>query len=384
MSLQRRPNSKNWYYCFQSKGKRYFGSTGTPNKTRALQVERQMRNTVHAQEYLGEAEPIALEEALSRYLEPRKHTANYKNLRGMSTKLLGYRTHSKTAEKIPCFGLSGKKPLHEIGTRDVERLVSSRKAEGAAAATIKHEVGLLRAVMKQTAKLGFKTNRDITYPTFKTPSRLRYLDPHEEAALLRELDPNRKGKGLQPLEQRSADLKRMVQDNYDLVVFLLDTGCRYSEAANIPWSAIDIEKGTVNLYRSKVDNEGTLHMTERLAEIIRRRHSERKSNQRYLFQNKNGKQRGYAANAIRKAITRAGLNDRDVVREKGGKVTLHTLRHTFASKLVKAGISLYEVAVLLGHSDPKTTQRYAHLAPSHASRRAVDVINGLNGKRAAA
>jgi site-specific recombinase XerD len=85
-----------------------------------------------------------------------------------------------------------------------------------------------------------------------------------------------------------------------------------------------------------------------------------------------------------KAIARAGLNDRDVVKEKGGKVTLHTLRHTFASKLVKAGISLYEVAVLLGHSDPKTTQRYAHLAPSHASRRAVDVINGLNGKRAAA
>ena len=125
-------------------------------------------------------------------------------------------------------------------------------------------------------------------------------------------------------------------------------------------------------------------MTERLTEVMQRRFSEKRPKQRYVFQNKNGKQRGYAASALRKAIGRAGLNDPAVVKEKGGKVTLHTLRHTFASKLVKAGISLYEVAVLLGHSDPKTTQRYAHLAPSHASRRAVNVINGLNGKRAAA
>lgn len=51
------------------------------------------------------------------------------------------------------------------------------------------------------------------------------------------------------------------------------------------------------------------------------------------------------------------------------------MRHTFASKLARSGISLYEVSVLLGHSDPKMTQRYAHLAPNEASRRAVHVID---------
>jgi integrase len=43
----------------------------------------------------------------------------------------------------------------------------------------------------------------------------------------------------------------------------------------------------------------------------------------------------------------------------------HTLRHTAASFMVQAGTSLYDVQVILGHSTPAMTQRYAHLAPDH-------------------
>lgn len=46
-------------------------------------------------------------------------------------------------------------------------------------------------------------------------------------------------------------------------------------------------------------------------------------------------------------------------------VTLHTLRHTCASRLVQAGMDLYRVKEWLGHSSITVTQRYSHLSPTH-------------------
>src|SRR5450830_120431 len=378
MALQKRKNSKNWYYSFQYKRKKYIGTTGTQNKTKAMQVERELRNKIHGQIFLGESETITLEEALNKYVESRQELAYHRGMQSTIRKILGCRLHPKTLEKIPCYGLPADKCIHELQTKDLERLVQTRKAEGSKAEKLKHEVGLIRATMNEMFKLGYQVNRDIIYPTFKTSSRLRYLDLNEELALLRELDPNTDRNGVKPLESRDQEMTRNLQDNYDVVIFLLDTGCRYSEAANIPWSSINLEAGTINLYRSKVGNEDYLFMSNRLEQVMIRRFAERREGSRYVFENKKGSARGYCPQSIRKAIARAGLNDPDIVKEKGGKVTLHTLRHSFASKMVKEGASLFEVATLLGHSDPKMTQRYAHLAPNVASRKAVGILNKMH------
>ena len=58
------------------------------------------------------------------------------------------------------------------------------------------------------------------------------------------------------------------------------------------------------------------------------------------------------------------FNSWDTARKKVGlrDVRIHDLRHSFASFLVNAGRSLYEVQRILGHTQIKTTQRYAHLS----------------------
>ncbi|WP_419782090.1 tyrosine-type recombinase/integrase [Maridesulfovibrio sp.] len=47
---------------------------------------------------------------------------------------------------------------------------------------------------------------------------------------------------------------------------------------------------------------------------------------------------------------------------------LHDLRHTFASNLAEAGESLHSIGELLGHTDKRTTEIYAHLSSGHLTQ----------------
>ena len=60
----------------------------------------------------------------------------------------------------------------------------------------------------------------------------------------------------------------------------------------------------------------------------------------------------YASKHFKKAVRAAGLND---------NIHFHTLRHSFASRLIQKGASVFVVKELLGHEDIKTTLIYSHL-----------------------
>ena len=57
-------------------------------------------------------------------------------------------------------------------------------------------------------------------------------------------------------------------------------------------------------------------------------------------------------------------------------VHIHDLRHTYASVLAGAGLSLQTIGALLGHSQAATTHRYAHLADDHL-RRATETAGAV-------
>jgi integrase len=65
---------------------------------------------------------------------------------------------------------------------------------------------------------------------------------------------------------------------------------------------------------------------------------------------------------FKRAVRAAGLSD---------EYTLNTLRHTFASWAVIAGVDLYRVSKWLGHASIKTTEIYARLSPEYGVSMAV-------------
>jgi site-specific recombinase XerD len=61
--------------------------------------------------------------------------------------------------------------------------------------------------------------------------------------------------------------------------------------------------------------------------------------------------------SYRTALKKAGISG----------ACFHTLRHTFASHLVMAGVDIATVSKLMGHKSIEMTMRYSHLSPSHLS-----------------
>jgi integrase len=352
MSVLKRGNSKFWYIQFQFQGKTYIRSSRTIIKRIAEQMELDWKSKLHAQQFLGQKERIGFFEALDQFCESKKGTPNY----------LCLNSHVRTlAQHFP----KGKF-LDDLTLQDLERLKRDRTQQGISAQTMKHTFNVIRGAWKYAKRTGYQV-ADLEIPQVKIPKyRLRYLSEDEERKLLKELDPKREGKGLKPFEERCEVMKRTMQDAYDLVILLLDTGARYSEIANIRWDQINLDEKVIHLWRPKVQNEAYLFMTDRAYQILRRRAQAKAGD--HVFTSKKGGPRGYASQAIRKAMKRAGLND----------CTIHTFRHTHASRLIQNGMSVYEVKEILGHTDIKTTMRYAHLERKDVTSKARDVINRLN------
>jgi len=157
-----------------------------------------------------------------------------------------------------------------------------------------------------------------------------------------------------------------------LVILLLTTGTRRSEAVAITLEDIDLDNGQL-LVHGKGSKERTVPLTQEATEAIRHYLKHRKkTNCQRLFVSQTGESiQGRIVNRIlNRVVVKAGL--------KGRGITPHTLRHTFATHLIRNGTDIRTVQELLGHSDIQTTARYLH-SDTRTKQLAVDKLDGLLG-----
>ena len=134
------------------------------------------------------------------------------------------------------------------------------------------------------------------------------------------------------------------------------TGCRKSEIEKLQWSEIDLERGF--FYFRKVRQVPKSYHVK-----TRPRHSKRlprEPDSEYVFAAK--KDRISTKGGDRPYVGTPGIWLKIRKRADITDVRLHDLRHTFASMAAAKGLSLPMIGALLGHSQPSTTARYAHLA----------------------
>jgi integrase len=135
-----------------------------------------------------------------------------------------------------------------------------------------------------------------------------------------------------------------------IVPMLILTGARKREVLDARWEDFDFERRTWRIHTTKLGKPRHVPMSDGVLSLLA---TIPKFECTWVFPNpKTLKPYVSIYHSWHRARTNAGLQE----------VRMHDLRHSYASFLVNAGRSLFEVQRLLGHTQVKTTQRYAHLS----------------------
>lgn len=255
------------------------------------------------------------------------------------------------------------KDLEAVTRADFDDFKAMRLKGGIHPSTVNRDLDRLKAALSVAVEwkllalnplLGVKRiKRDIE-------ERVRFLSPKEERALRAALAAREAGFK----RKRETANKWRVQRHKEpfpeivgysdhvmpMAIVALNTGMRRGEITQLRWPDIDLQakRLTVRAGYAKSGKARHLPLNSEVLGVLKQ----------YRKQHA-GKGELFGLSCLAKSWARL------MVKAKIEDFRFHDLRHTFASKLVMAGVDLNTVRELLGHGDIKMTLRYAHLAPEH-------------------
>lgn len=232
------------------------------------------------------------------------------------------------------------KRLSEISPFLIEKH-KQRRIQVGARVRCNREIAVLKNLFNycRSQKLYDGANPAADVQLLKEPRRrLRFLEPEEEQRLV---------------DAAPSPLK-------ELIIVGINTGLRIeAEALPLRWEDVDFRREllTVQAAYAKNGTTRTVPLNARAIEALTA--LKQRSRGEFVFSKPNGKPYDSMEKPFAALVRRVGL--------AGTGVSLHTLRHTFASRLVQAGVDLRTVQELGGWSDLSMVQRYAHVGPDRKS-----------------
>ena len=250
----------------------------------------------------------------------------------------------------------GDRALSSIRTNELERLQGALHTEGRLApSTINRHFAFLKRIFNIALRDKLVKENPVTgVQFFREPKgRTVFLSPGDEARLKEVFPP----------------------DVWPFVEFAIHTGLRQSEQFGLRWENVDLSSRVLTVPLSKSGETRHVPLNDTALDILRDLKARQVILSPWVFPSPIDSNKPRDGNAFYKrvfvpAVERAGLPG----------VVWHTLRHTFCSRLVQAGIPLTTVQRLAGHKDYSTTLIYAHLSPGHLHE-AVGILTGQNPKK---
>ena len=275
--------------------------------------------------------------------------------------------------------LLGTKLVGEVTRRDIEafrdavaagKTAAERKTGGRGRSIVRggkgaatRTLGLLGGIFSYGVSLGIRADNPVHgVRRFKDQTKERFLSQEEIQRLAKTCSQALEAGRLFEAHHADWEMRGRVgpapvcseeaENPYAIaaIKFLLLTGMRKSEALTLRWAWIDHERKTVRLPDSKT-GQRTIPIGGAaiglLGEIRRQEENP------FVFC---GQRPGSHFVGLGKVWERVRA------RANLPEVRLHDLRHTFASHGAAAGISLYVLGKIIGHSDTKMTARYAHIS----------------------
>jgi integrase len=227
--------------------------------------------------------------------------------------------------------LGEDRPPSSVDTLAIDRMIVDFKRRGNSGGTINRKLAALSKLMKYAITRGWIRNMPTFQRQRESEHRIRWITPDEEKRIL---------DWLQFTNQLAMK---------DLVVLLVDSGCRAGEAFKLRWA--DIDNGWLRLWDTKNGGHRSVPMTDRVKLLLARREKDRPDGADLVFHDLDYWAAAHAWNQLRDHLKL----------EHDDQFVIHALRHTFCSRLAQAGVPLLTIKELAGHRVIQTTMRYAHL-----------------------
>jgi site-specific recombinase XerD len=256
-------------------------------------------------------------------------------------------THANYSLRIAQICLHFKRLPEDISEEEINEYLASLAAnvKSPSRSNFKHAVYGLRYYYRHIGH----SQRAINLPSIKDEFKLPIILNHSE---------------LRELFCAPALLKHRI-----VLTLIYSAGLRSQEAINLKISDIDFERHTIHIRQSKYKKDRIVPLAKLMAKGLRTYFSAEHPVQ-WVFNGKEPDGR-YSVKGLSWVM-------RETLKKTGIKkdVSLHSLRHSYATHLLEDGVSILAIKEMLGHADIATTMIYLHVAnpPSTSAHSPLDTL----------